>query len=620
MALTAGSVVDGRYTLFSRLGDGTFGEVWRAGDQRLSGRPVAVKFLKVEFSDRADVVARFEAEVDALARLAHPNVVAVFDRGRWNDRRFFVMEFVDAITLRAWLDAGRREQRRPGLIEVRRIFEGLCAGVEAAHSVTVPGPIVHRDLKPDNVLLQVRPGAETLVKVLDFGVAQLGGRHGTNTGMLLGTPDYMAPEQAMGTVSNIGPWTDVFSLAVVLFEMLTLSPRPKETEVWWGTSLAQSTNLRAILLQSRGDVPPEVWDVIARALHSDSAVRPPNARVFSTELRAAWESIPRSAIAATTELHAVSHQTVSHTVAIPEFTMATALGTASTVYSPGPVQHTQTSTASDSPPWPGPVAATTHSTTTPHDSFSTIIIASLAFCLLIAIGAWFALRSDATKTTTTTVDTAPTLPAPSVPTPSAAPAAPTPAPSPTVRRDNRPDPERTYTLNFASGAPCLGPETAPVTLDHISDFQCPFCARVNPTLDRVRQTYGDRVRLCWHDYPLPFHRLAMPAAELAREVRQQLGDSYFWRFHDQVFASQSSMSEASLLSIATDLGANERRLRRALASHTHQPAVLADKSVVDSLGLTIGTPTTFINGRAVVGAQPYEAFATAIDSALAQTH
>ena len=112
--LTAGACVDGRYFLQSRLGEGTFGGVWRARDARLSDRLVAVKFLKEEFLEQPATVARFESEGEALAKVSHPNVVAVIDRGAWQGQRYLVTEFVDGHPLSAWIDAHRRDGTRSG--------------------------------------------------------------------------------------------------------------------------------------------------------------------------------------------------------------------------------------------------------------------------------------------------------------------------------------------------------------------------------------------------------------------------------------------------------------------------------------------------------------------------
>nr|MBP6834903.1 serine/threonine protein kinase [Deltaproteobacteria bacterium] len=146
----AGTIIDHRYVLGSLLGEGSFGAVWRAQDQRLSNRPVAVKLLKSEFLEHESAVRRFDAEADALAQISHPNIVGVLDRGVWSGQRYIVMEFVEGRGLAGWLADHRRQSERPSLSAVLSVFDQLCAGLEAAHAVRTPGPIVHRDLKPDN--------------------------------------------------------------------------------------------------------------------------------------------------------------------------------------------------------------------------------------------------------------------------------------------------------------------------------------------------------------------------------------------------------------------------------------------------------------------------------------
>ncbi len=268
-----GSLVDGRYQLVSMLGEGTFGGVWRAKDTRLAGRPVAVKFLKAEFVEHAGAIARFDAEADALAQVSHPNIVGVIDRGALTQQRYIVMEFVEGRSLTSWIHQYADDDKLPGISETLSLFDQLCAGIEAAHAVRTPGPIVHRDLKPDNVILRVLPGGEVTVKVLDFGIAQLGRRKGTQTGALMGTPLYMAPEQAMGQVAAIGPWTDVFALGVLLVEMLTTSAQATVDEPWWGAALQRPATLRASLDGRRSDVPSGLWDVVARCFRAQGSER-----------------------------------------------------------------------------------------------------------------------------------------------------------------------------------------------------------------------------------------------------------------------------------------------------------------------------------------------------------
>lgn len=164
-----------------------------------------------------------------------------------------------------------------------------------------------------------------------------------------------------------------------------------------------------------------------------------------------------------------------------------------------------------------------------------------------------------------------------------------------------------------------GPASARVTIQVFSDFQCPFCSRLVPTLDRLVEAYPRDVRVIFRDYPLPFHTSAMPAAEAAREVFRQRGSEAFWRYHDLLFANQRQLDEDTLVRLADQVpGVRSAGVRRALEDGTHRAAVQADMQAITDAGAPIGTPSAFINGRLIQGAQPYEAFAAAVNRALAE--
>ncbi len=288
----AGTLIDQRYVLGSLLGEGSFGAVWRAQDQRLSNRAVAVKLLKTEFLEQESAVRRFDAEADALAQISHPNIVGVLDRGTFNGQRYIVMEFVEGRGLTGWIADHRRQSERPSLPVVLALFDQLCAGLEAAHAVRLPGPVVHRDLKPDNILLRTSARGELTVKVVDFGIAQLGRRTATRSGVTMGTPLYMAPEQAFGHSGSIGPWTDVFTLGVVLVELLTLDAQASEEDSWWVVAVRRPDELRAMLPLRRPDVPDVLWDVIAQCLQPEGADRFADAGALRVAVREVTASIP----------------------------------------------------------------------------------------------------------------------------------------------------------------------------------------------------------------------------------------------------------------------------------------------------------------------------------------
>jgi protein-disulfide isomerase len=167
-------------------------------------------------------------------------------------------------------------------------------------------------------------------------------------------------------------------------------------------------------------------------------------------------------------------------------------------------------------------------------------------------------------------------------------------------------------------SPQLGSPNALVTIIEFSDFQCPFCSRVEPSLKSVRDKYGDKVRLVWKNEPLPFHPAAPPAAEAAMEVRAEKGDKGFWDVHDRFFAAQKDLmngKEANIdgiVKIATDAGASADKVKAAIAGSTHKKEIDADNELSQDFQAS-GTPHFFINGRRLVGAQPVEKFEKIID-------
>ncbi|MEZ4298366.1 MAG: thioredoxin domain-containing protein [Polyangiaceae bacterium] len=166
-------------------------------------------------------------------------------------------------------------------------------------------------------------------------------------------------------------------------------------------------------------------------------------------------------------------------------------------------------------------------------------------------------------------------------------------------------------------SPARGPASAKVTIVVFSDFQCPFCARSERTMDDLREEYGTRIRIVWKNNPLAFHKQAAPAAHFALEARAQKGDAMFWAAHDLLFKNQTHLSDEDLESYATELHLDVARVRSAIRTSKHQLVIDEDKRLADKLGAT-GTPTFFINGHQIRGAQPIERFRARIDKELAR--
>ncbi len=179
------------------------------------------------------------------------------------------------------------------------------------------------------------------------------------------------------------------------------------------------------------------------------------------------------------------------------------------------------------------------------------------------------------------------------------------------------DPDRVYVVAPAPSAPAFGAVQSRVVIEHFTDLQCPFCARVAPTIAQIRERYGDRVRFVWRSYPLPFHDHAMLAAEAALEAFAQQGNDGFDRYRDAVFENQRSLERSDLERYARDQGLDLARFRSALDRHVHQAAIRRDMAAADATGASMGTPAFFIAGRFVAGALPFEEFQRRIDAALA---
>ena len=238
-----GETVDGRYTIVELLGEGGMGRVYRAEQVRLQ-RTVAVKVLNREWSAVPEVGRRFEREAIALARLDHPNCVAVQDFGRLPDGSLYlVMSYLPGVLLRAAIDATPFVTAR-----ALHVARHLAAGLAHAHKAG----IVHRDVKPENVMLVHHEGDADFAKLFDFGLVKLleagppATANLTTVGQRFGTPAYMSPEQALGR--PVDARTDLYSLTVVLFEMLT------------GRALFSADDEEGLLVMHAAKAPPSLTE------------------------------------------------------------------------------------------------------------------------------------------------------------------------------------------------------------------------------------------------------------------------------------------------------------------------------------------------------------------------
>ncbi len=208
-----GTVVDGRYRIDEQIGEGGMGVVYKALHVSLN-KTLALKVLRGEMAKDPDVVRRFIQEAQAATSIGHENIIDISDFGRLPDGTvYFVMEYLDGRPLKALVERGGAIPMADAVSIIRQI----CSALGAAH---LRG-IVHRDLKPDNIHVITRGEQSTYVKVLDFGIAKVGGASNklTQTGMVFGTPHYMSPEQAAG--QSVDARTDIYALGVIMYEMFT---------------------------------------------------------------------------------------------------------------------------------------------------------------------------------------------------------------------------------------------------------------------------------------------------------------------------------------------------------------------------------------------------------------
>ena len=254
-----GEVIAGRYELEENVGTGGMSTVYRAHDTMLE-RKVALKILHQRFGDDEEYVERFRREARAVAQLAHPNIVTVIDRGEEAGRQFIVFEYVDGDDLKQLID-------KAGPLPIDKVLE-LGSEIAAALAFAHERGIVHRDVKPQNVLL-----SEGRAKVTDFGIARsLDVEHGvTQTGTVLGTSNYIAPEQASG--QPVDDRSDVYSFGVVLFELLTGSV-PFEGESFVAVALRHINEPAPSVLERRPDTPPRLARLVDAMLEKDHDARP----------------------------------------------------------------------------------------------------------------------------------------------------------------------------------------------------------------------------------------------------------------------------------------------------------------------------------------------------------
>jgi serine/threonine-protein kinase len=274
----AGTADLGSYRLLERLGEGGMGAVYRAVHRKL-GRAVAIKILQKDLTCDRGMINRFFHEARAANTIRHENVIEVYDFVEDGENVYFVMELLRGRDLHDTLHRNGRESAPLAPRRAVRVLEQVAAGLHATH---LRG-IVHRDLKPENIFLCHRNGVDDFVKIIDFGIAKMSRPDGLSTvaGAVLGTPEYIAPEQARGI--HVDGRADIYALGCIAFEMLTLHQLfggGTRTQVLTNQIRLQPPPLR----HYAPELPPALEAAVMRALAKDPEERPPTALAFAQSL------------------------------------------------------------------------------------------------------------------------------------------------------------------------------------------------------------------------------------------------------------------------------------------------------------------------------------------------
>ena len=256
--LLSGTLLGGRYEILQTVGEGGMGAVYKAEDREL-GRTVALKVIRPELSSNPDILQRFKQEILLASKVTDRNIIRIYDLGDAEGVKFITMEFVEGEDLRHLL---HRQGKLPAA-EVVDIMEQAVSGLRAAHRLG----IIHRDLKPGNIMR----ATDGRVLVMDFGLARsMEGDGMTRTGTMLGTMEYMSPEQAQA--KDLDARSDIFTVGLILYELLTgIMPYKAESAI---ASLLKRTRQRAIPVSDVDkNVPGALSNVVSKCLERDPALR-----------------------------------------------------------------------------------------------------------------------------------------------------------------------------------------------------------------------------------------------------------------------------------------------------------------------------------------------------------
>jgi len=272
--LQPGSLLAARYEILDRLGVGGMGAVYKAKDREVD-RLVALKVIRTELAGDSDILSRFKQELILARKVTHKNVIRIFDLGRDRGLRFITMEYIEGQDLRSLV----KSQGRPTPEASVEIIQQVCLALEAAHAEGV----VHRDLKPQNIMID----KQGRVYVMDFGIARSVGSEGlTMTGALVGTPEYMSPEQVKG--EDVDGRSDLFSLGIIFYELLT-GKMPYRGETVQRAMFKRTVERPLPASAEESSVPPFLSEVTSKCLEIQPEKRYQSARELSADLDS-WRS------------------------------------------------------------------------------------------------------------------------------------------------------------------------------------------------------------------------------------------------------------------------------------------------------------------------------------------
>lgn len=571
MKISVGDLFDGRFRI-----EGEQGGVHTALDQH-TGQRVCLSVFDERSASDPTTAGRFAERARAARDVHHPGLIPVMDAGVHFSTPWIATALREGETLRARIDRGPVPADQALDLGVS-ILEALGA----AHAVG----LVHGALSPEDVIV----GPDGAVGVRGFGKGALPAREASSS--------HIAPEQASGD-KIVGPAADVYSVCAILYEAISGS-LPYDASSFGELVKAMYTSGPTPIQKRKHDVPARLASTIDRGLAVEPMQRPADAREL---------------IDALVEIRATLGQggELPKTMALDAGALQAAVANTAPGFSAGafnPMAHANTEPAFSAAAGAPNLAQAAVAVRPPPAAQSSggsgaVIGLAVGGCALLmgllflgGVGAAAFMLSARGRS----IEETPPQPYhPDVSVSSLAPLAGI-------------DAERSRV--DARNAPAIGGAEPLVTIVTFSEFQCPFCSRVDPTMDRIRETYGDRVRYVFRHNPLPFHADAMPAAQAAHEAYVQGGETRFWAMHDILFANQRDLGRASLEGHAASAGMDVTALRAALDSARHLPRIEADQALAARVGAR-GTPAFFINGRNLMGAQPYESFTAVIDEEIA---